>query len=1018
MFKACLTLFFSIICTAVAVGGTEKWYSIEEELNESGAGWQFDFGSEFPGANGSFSVARNAATGDEYAIDLYSDFRKGGSYVAVGKAFLSPIKVQELQFQIKTAAKKIGLRIMDNSGQAHQQYLNLSGKPDDWQKITVNKLGGPSAEGFIHWGGTNDGVVKQPIKTLMFIVSNGDTAKPQWHSTIRRISWLTNQPPKVCLNTKPLTFWPSPGKDKILTLAVTTIPDDRQISFIYADYHGVKISEGKLMVTAGQQSIRVPLPPGKGYYELNIPELELTAGVMELAPQRGEPDPFFAIMSGFSCFSNFNDNDVVDSYLKVLRLSGIGWTRDFIPWTRLEREQGKPTWQKILYCNGENIRRLSAANRINIMDYFQEAPPWSGSVDSATEKYPYPRNLPATAVSWTKIMQHWNHDSALEVWNEPDIGLGAGLPGDHLSAVQKTLSYAFKKNNIPLELVGGVFTGTCIDPGFINIYLDNGLLDSSDVFSFHNYNVPDRLPSLVAKFRFLFRNSPKQEIPLWMTECGKPWPSGTPRAKLKDDQNSAFGIVMKAVEAKACGVAKYFAFIYCYYDEGLNNFGMIDKNHTPMRSMAAYAYCAQALSHKQYVGDLKGVKCYYAKVFSDGKDAVIVLAALTPKATVTLPKNLQFSRVEGADGRTLSAPDHTLQLNNEPVYVYCRHDAVKPLLNTNTISMKLLRPAMAYQAPPRQALPVVFQSDINLHEYPYTIYGYLIDSPEQTHLAVKINNLSDQLLTVKPAVSVTPDARITGLPETPIEIPPQSFVRLAFKADIRNALKQQKVVKVKVFDRNANASPLVFALQDGKKEKVIATAFNQTNQNFEITKLPATGWTEIKAWRNWGPGQTPSTIKAQFRTCWTPGKLQLQILVDDAEYCQPYPIYDAWQGDSIQVAFYRIQPSVEQLKTTEITAAKTAQGPEIFCHESVSNKQGLLKASKLRLYSRNNRYLYVIDLDAAETDLGNLTPDARIALSLLVNSNRGVGRDGYLYWGDGIGLSKNPKELNRVELNK
>ena len=50
---------------------------------------------------------------------------------------------------------------------------------------------------------------------------------------------------------------------------------------------------------------------------------------------------------------------------------------------------------------------------------------------------------------------------------------------------------------------------------------------------------------------------------------------------------------MKAIEARACGVARYFAFVYPYYEEHASNFGMMDRRGVPMRSMAAYANAAR-----------------------------------------------------------------------------------------------------------------------------------------------------------------------------------------------------------------------------------------------------------------------------------------------------------------------------------------------------------------------------------------------------------------------------------------
>ena len=62
---------------------------------------------------------------------------------------------------------------------------------------------------------------------------------------------------------------------------------------------------------------------------------------------------------------------------------------------------------------------------------------------------------------------------------------------------------------------------------------------------------------------------------------------------------------MKGVEARACGVARYFPFVLPYYDENNNNFGMTDRRGSPMLSLAAYAQMIRVLGQDSYLGDLK-----------------------------------------------------------------------------------------------------------------------------------------------------------------------------------------------------------------------------------------------------------------------------------------------------------------------------------------------------------------------------------------------------------------------------
>ncbi|UKI29750.1 MAG: hypothetical protein L6W00_17035 [Lentisphaeria bacterium] len=122
---------------------------------------------------------------------------------------------------------------------------------------------------------------------------------------------------------------------------------------------------------------------------------------------------------------------------------------------------------------------------------------------------------------------------------------------------------------------------------------------------------------LITTYRSYLKKVGKGGMPIWITESGKPWkrgnanpqrtyggPHGKLRAEADEDRVSARWITLKAVEAKAGGVAGYFPFTLRSFREGPNNFGMMDFQWTPHRSLAAYFFCAQILANCDYIGDL------------------------------------------------------------------------------------------------------------------------------------------------------------------------------------------------------------------------------------------------------------------------------------------------------------------------------------------------------------------------------------------------------------------------------
>lgn len=208
-----------------------------------------------------------------------------------------------------------------------------------------------------------------------------------------------------------------------------------------------------------------------------------------LPPYSGERDPFFAMDAACSVFGLYRDEALASAYFRILGYGGISVIRERLLWNQLEpAEPGKYQWQ--FGGNAETLRKLAKEHKLKVLELFHDAPAALGAVGDRTKSgcYPFPRNLVGTAESWRTIGKRWNpYWTALEVWNEPEISFGGELPGDQLGSLQRTVSYAFSSGAIDTPLVGGVFTGFLLNERMMRLYLGNGLLDDSDIASFHSY---------------------------------------------------------------------------------------------------------------------------------------------------------------------------------------------------------------------------------------------------------------------------------------------------------------------------------------------------------------------------------------------------------------------------------------------------------------------------------------------------------------------------------------------------
>ncbi|MBS1371871.1 MAG: hypothetical protein HPZ91_18150 [Lentisphaeria bacterium] len=972
--------------------------------------WKLTLGPEFPGAAGTL-----IPLAEGFRID--SDFTGGGDYIGGVLPYPKGITAESMSFDVRTPYPSLLVEVTDRDGQTIYQGIRLSGKSDELQHIEVTSFSGPK---FGRWGGANDGMARLPLRTIRLrwlAATKPELKRFPVEVTNVKLRAKSVPPDPVRIETSdPAALFVAPGTPSV-TLTLDREPENAALDYVWTGCDGRKVAAGKAAVR--DRRLILPLPQKQGFYEFTFPALKFTGGVTVLPPYSGERDPFFAMDAACSVFGLYRDEALASAYFRILGYGGVSVIRERLLWGRLEPgEPGKYQWQ--FRGNAETLRKLAAEHELKVLELFHDAPASLGAVSDRRESgyYPFPRNLVGTAESWRAIGKRWSpYWNALEVWNEPEISFGGELPGDQLGSLQRTVSYAFASNGIDTPLVGGVFTGFLLNERMMRLYLGNGLLDDSDIASFHSYQAAPQLEARIAEFRELLGKEPKAAMPVWITECGRAWPRGTDRATPADDLASARHIVMKAVEAKACGVAMYFPFVLQYYPETSNNFGMMDRNHTPMRSLAGYFNAIRLLSNFRYAGDLRGVSgAELARVFRRGDEAVAVLFGDGP---VTLPAGLRVERFEGIDGRTL-APAPSFRPPEGLFYAVTTADAVAPFLRTETEAMRLLKLADSYRPLPRTAKPVVMQYDFDRPTTSWTLYGYMYEDPAHAKFPILLNNLSSEPQSVELSVELPPGAKLLSAAPANITLPPRCATPYVFTADLTGAFAAAPEASVRLRDASGRAGELLIGVRRWNFEKAAALPGPDDSVPGSVASA-GEGWIrldDLTRWKKWKGGHVPN-IRAAFRAGYSPRTLRITVLVEDPKFHQPYSADRAWQADSVQLALQTLSADNRRKPAfTEITAAQTPKGPALWLHsredQAAANRP--LTASKLAFTRTPRGMVYRIDLDAKELGIGEFRPGAGFGFTLLVNSSEGKGRDGYLYWGDGIGESKNAREFNRLDL--
>lgn len=967
-------------------------------------------GVEFPGAQAQFTVSADGGT-------LALDFSQGGHYVGLVRKLDGKFEeLEKVVIKLQTSIPLLQFRIKDKAGRFYQSNHFLSGNPDEIQTIAISQFYGKLPE-FDQWGTGTENSFQGPIESYSLIFPKEKECR---EIKIGSIQEFGKEKIHFSGAKFPSRYRVLPGG--VFQLPLSDIPTPRKREIDLIDYSGNTVA---LPVPAiwneEKKQLEITMPMERGFYELSLPELQLSCGIIVAPEFPGKRDPYFAMDTALGVFRDYASEETRKSALELLTQSGIGMIRDRIVWNALEKEQGKFDFlaSSLRTVDQEDAWKTVRESGCRVLNVFHDAPLWTGRRGEAKDRnrYPYPVDLVGTSESWKTIASHWGELwDALEVWNEPEIAFGNSLPGDRVAAVQHALSYTLAQAGSPIKICGGAFTGYQRNPKFFDSYIENGVFDDADLFSLHDYLEPERFENLISAHRKMLAGTAQPGIPIWITECGMPWLSKKDRAEQEEDRHSAVAISGKSFEGKACGVERMFMFVYSFYQEGSSrkNFGMCDRNFTPQRSFAVYAFSAEILANKKYVGDIPVEGAIRARVFSDGKDAVIAIYERSGTKELCLPRNLKIDAVHDIDGRKLAVPANgKLVAKNSILYLTVSPNRLSSMLNIKTKAMELSRIAKNHHPAPRPVHPVVFQNRMDTTKFLYRLSGYLVPGKE-FQFDFSASNLSEKTIIINPWISAPDGAVVSRSWKGPMELPPKSEAILHCVFDTRKLFSAGDRAKIVIRDaEKANAAKLTVPLLNWK--------FSQAPACFLDNSCEKDNWITMEEWMPWASETKNPNIFARFRLCWNERFLRIEVVVKDPDMNQPYPPQEAWQGDSVQFGFQKLDHGKPDLRgSTEITAAITANGPVLFRHlsQSRTGQNEVLKASKLEFFRNGDQSRYLIDLDWSDLEVKQVKGDDVFGLSLLVNSNAGKGRCGILYWGEGIAVSKTPSEYNQLRLEK
>ena len=588
---------------------------------------------------------------------------------------------------------------------------------------------------------------------------------------------------------------PGPNVLRFTTMASLTA----EVPFTIRDYWGREVHAGQGRLVEAFVELDVDLP--RGFYEIEMPELDQRFGLVVLEPAAAA-DPFFCMDAGLSWLLR---DDLRGAFIQILRRNGIDVARERLSWGGISL--GSDRWNWETGARFDTLRLRYAEQGVKVLEMTHDAPRWMGRVGK------YPEDLVSAAAAWGQVVGRWQASwSGVEIWNEPDISFGDFLPGDQYLALVKAIVFAQQQQRCERTLVGGAVAG--FNREFLDSTARNGLLDLVDAFSFHTYGRAEQMEALLVQYREWLKAYRRPSLPLWITECGRPWKKGPARPPVAEDAVSALDIVAKAVEARACGVARYFPFVFPYYEEEGKNFGMMGRENTPLRSMAAYCAAARLLAGKQYLGDGKvaDAKLRRIRVFGDARESIALLYTGLPDAQATVALEMPIQRAAGIDGRELRVAQGRVPVPDGLTYVWLDRQRLGAALQTDTAAMGMNRVAQEKPAARGTVSPVVLRLQLDADSFTPSPAGYTVNRLKtgKLPLTVRAFNLSDQPLALRlVASSARFGTRWISSQQQAIDVRAQASADARWSVDLSGVLTEAGSVRLLVRAEGPGAGKVV-----------------------------------------------------------------------------------------------------------------------------------------------------------------------------------------------------------------
>ncbi|MER7471373.1 sugar-binding protein [Micromonospora sp. NPDC000018] len=149
---------------------------------------------------------------------------------------------------------------------------------------------------------------------------------------------------------------------------------------------------------------------------------------------------------------------------------------------------------------------------------------------------------------------------------------------------------------------------------------------------------------------------------------------------------------------------------------------------------------------------------------------------------------------------------------------------------------------------------------------------------------------------------------------------------------------------------------------------------------------------------------------------WDDQFLYLSARVSDNQHVQSATGDQIFTGDSIQLAIGAGLPG-ESEQWYEYGVARTPEGPQVYRWLTAGDPAGPVTGLPVAVHRNDQTQETTYELALPWDQIRPALPaDGQLSVSMLVNDNDGLGREGYIEWGSGIGSAKDPALFKPVRL--